>query len=208
LKNQIHKMLNTDKGVNESDFNATGIKCLKYFPGINSMIVSMDLELKDRPGQLVQALKPLSTFGANIMSVLHHHDQRTPMGAIPVQVVFQLTHGKLNDIIADLEKGGVRIVRVGKKLMYEEVTVILIGHIVHSDMGDTIDQIDSTGFAEVVNLSISMPGINDPSSASLVINAVGMAQLGKALDILRQVALKKDLLVIEPIEKDYLSVKT
>jgi hypothetical protein len=25
LKNQIHKMLNTDKGVNESDFNVTGI---------------------------------------------------------------------------------------------------------------------------------------------------------------------------------------
>ena len=172
------------------------------------MIVSMDLELKDRPGQLVQALKPLSTFGANIMSVLHQHDQRTPSGAIPIQVVFQLTNGKLDDIITDLEKGGVRIVSVGKKLMYEEVTVILIGHIVHSDMGDTIDQIDSTGFAEVVNLSISMPGINEPSSASLVINAVDVAQLGKALDILRRVASEKDLLVIEPIEKDDLSVKT
>ena len=171
------------------------------------MIVSMDLELKDRPGQLVQALKPLSTFGANIMSVLHHHDQRTPRGAIPVQVVFQLTNGKLNDIIAELEEGGVRIVCVGKKLMYEEVTVILIGHIVHSDMGDTIDQIDSTGFAEVVKLSISMPWINEPSSASLVINAIGKTQLGKALDILRRVALEKDLLVIEPIEKDQLSVK-
>jgi ACT domain-containing protein len=182
-------MLNTDKGVNESDFNVTGIKCLKYFPGIYSMIVSMDLELKDRPGQLIQALKPLSTFGANIMSVLHHHDQRTPRGAVPVQVIFQLTNGKLNDIITDLEKGGVRIVRVGKKLMYEEVTVILIGHIVHSDMGDTIDQIE-------------------PSSASLVINAVDMAQLAKALDILRRVASEKDLLVIEPIEKDNLSVKT
>jgi ACT domain-containing protein len=172
------------------------------------MIVSMDLELKDRPGQLVQALKPLSTFGANIMSVLHQHDHRTPRGAIPVQVVFQLTNGKLNDIIAELENGGVRIVCVGKKLMYEEVTVILIGHIVHSDMGDTIDQIDSTGFAEVVSLSISMPGINEPSSASMVINAVDMAQLVKALDILKRVASEKDLLVIEPIEKDQLSVKT
>jgi len=75
-------------------------------------------------------------------------------------------------------------------------------------MGDTIDQIDSTGFAEVVNLSISMPGINEPSSASMVINAVDMAQLGKALEILKRIALEKDLLVIEPIEKDQLSVKT
>ena len=53
-----------------------------------------------------------------------------------------------------------------------------------------------------------MPGINEPSSASMVINAVDMAQLVKALDILKRVASEKDLLVIEPIEKDQLSVKT
>ena len=34
LKKQIHKTLNTDKGVNESNFNATGIICLqKKYPG-------------------------------------------------------------------------------------------------------------------------------------------------------------------------------
>lgn len=168
------------------------------------MIISMDLELKDVPGQLVQALIPLSRSGANIMSVVHHHDERTPRGTIPVQVVFQLTGGKLDDIIAGLEENDVRIVSVGKKHLYEEVTVILIGHIVHSDMGDTIDQIDSTGFAEVVNLSISMPGIDEPSSASLVINARSKEELTKALDILKRVAGEKDLLVIEPIEKNSL----
>lgn len=168
------------------------------------MIVSMDLELKDIPGQLVQALIPLSKFGANIMSVIHHHDERTPMGNIPVQVVFQLTNSKLNDIITDLEESGVRIVSVGKKHLYEEMTVILIGHIVHSDMSDTIDQIDRTGFAEVVNLSISMPAIDEPSSASLVINAIGKAELQEALTILKRVASKKNQLVIEPIEKEFM----
>ena len=167
------------------------------------MIVSMDLELKDIPGQLVQALIPLSKFGANIMSVIHHHDERTPRGNIPVQVVFQLTNGKLNDIIDKLEEVGVRIASVDKKHLYEEITVILIGHILHSDLGDTIDQIDRTGFAEVVNVSISMPGIDEPSSASLVINAVGLQELREALGILKRVAREKNLLVIEPIEKDY-----
>ena len=164
------------------------------------MIISMDLELKDIPGQLVHALIPLSDFGANIMSVIHHHDQPTPSGSIPVQVVIELTNGRLKDIITDLEKNDIRVVTVGKKRLYEEVTVILIGHIVHNDMSDTIDQIDNTGFAEVVSISISMPGINEPSSASLVINAENKNKLIEAMNILKKVAEKKELLVIEPIE--------
>ena len=166
------------------------------------MIVSMDLELKDVPGQLVRALIPVSESGANIMSVIHHHDQRTPSGAIPVQIVFQLTSGRLNEIIGNLERNDMRVVSVDKKYRLETVTLILIGHIVHSGMGDTIDQIDSTGFAEVVNVSISMPGINEPSSASVVISASDKAELTKAVDILKRVAAEKDLLVIEPIEID------
>jgi len=168
-----------------------------------SMIISMDLELKDIPGQLVHALIPLSDFGANIMSVIHHHDQPTPSGLIPVQVVIELTNGRLEDIITDLEKNDIRVVTVGKKRLYEEVTVILIGHIVHNDMSDTIDQIDNTGFAEVVSISISMPGINEPSSASLVINAENKNKLIEAMSILKKVAEKKELLVIEPIENRF-----
>lgn len=168
------------------------------------MIVSMDLELKDVPGQLVQALIPIYESGGNIMSVIHHHDQRTSRGTIPVQVVFQLTNGKLNQIIEKLESNEMRVVSVDEKRLHEEMTVIIIGHIVHSDMSDTIDQIDSTGFAEVVKLSISMPGIDDPSSSSLVINAVNKEKLLEAMNILRNTARKKKLLVIEPIDTGFL----
>ncbi|MCL7413454.1 MAG: amino acid-binding protein, partial [ANME-2 cluster archaeon] len=128
---------------------------------------------------------------------------RTPSGAIPVQVVFQLTSGSLDDIIDNLEQNDMRVVSVDKKYRVESVTLILIGHIVHSDMGDTIDRIDSTGFAEVVNVSISMPGIDAPSSASIVISASGKAELAEAVNILKRVAMQKDLLVIEPIETDF-----
>jgi len=48
-------------------------------------------------------------------------------------------------------------------------------------------------------MSLSMPAVEKTSSAYLVINAVGEDELGKALDIMREVANKKDLLMIEPI---------
>jgi ACT domain-containing protein len=163
------------------------------------MIVSMTLELKDIPGQLVLALSPISELHGNIMSVVHQHEEKTPRGAIPVQVTFEIDHKVLTTLIERLENSGVKVARVGEERLRSSVSVILIGHIVHSDMGDTIDKIDSTGFAEVVDMSLAMPAIQKTSSAYLVINAVGEKELGKALDILREVADKKDLLMIEPI---------
>ncbi len=163
------------------------------------MIVSMTLELKDIPGQLVSALTPISELHGNIMSVVHHRDERTPRGTIPVQITFGIEQKVLNELIERLEKNDIRVARVGEERLRVAVSVILIGHIVHSDIGDTIDKIDSTGFAEVVDLSLSMPGIEQPSSAYLVINAVGEEELKISLDILRKVAKKKDILMIEPL---------
>ncbi len=163
------------------------------------MIVSMTLELKDIPGQLVLALSPISELHGNIMSVVHQHEEKTPRGTIPVQITFEIDQQLLNELIERLENSGVKVARVGEERLRSSVSVVLIGHIVHSDIGDTIDRIDSTGFAEVVDLSLSMPAIEKTSSAYLVINAVGENELKTALEILRGVADKKELLIIEPI---------
>lgn len=163
------------------------------------MIVSMTLELKDIPGQLVIALAPISELHGNIMSVVHQHEEKTPRGTIPVQITFEIDQGVLDELIERLEKSGVGVARVGEERLRSSVSVVLIGHIIHSDISDTIDKIDTTGFAEVVDLSLSMPAIEKTSSAYLVINAEGENELKNALEILREVAAKKDLLMIEPI---------
>lgn len=163
------------------------------------MIVSMTLELKDIPGQLVLALAPISELHGNIMSVVHQHEEKTPRGTIPVQITFEIEQSVLTELIERLEKSGVGVARVGEERLRSSVSVVLIGHIIHSDIGDTIDRIDSTGFAEVVDLSLSMPAIEKTSSAYLVINAEGEKELKNALEILREVASKKNLLMIEPI---------
>jgi ACT domain-containing protein len=163
------------------------------------MIVSMTLELKDIPGQLVLALAPISELHGNIMSVIHQHEEKTPRGTIPVQITFEIDQRVLDELIERLEKSGVKVARVGEERLRSSVSVVLIGHIIHSDIGDTIDRIDSTGYAEVVDLSLSMPAIEKTSSAYLVINAVGENELKKALEILRDVASYKDLLMIEPL---------
>jgi ACT domain-containing protein len=163
------------------------------------MKISMDIELEDIPGQLVHALKPVSDFGGNILSVLHQRDKKTPSGRIPVQLVVEIEEKRLDKLVDGLKGKGMNVVRIGKERLKESMVVLLIGHIVHSDIRETIDSIDSTGFAEVIKLSLSMPGVNKKSSASVTLSAIGENELKEALAILEEATNKKEIMVISSI---------
>lgn len=166
------------------------------------MRLSMDLELLDRPGQLLTALQPLRDNKANIISVVHQRERKTPRGNVPVRIVVEMDRSKLEAVKGQLQSSGVTVVRMGEVRFVEDESVVLIGHVLDSDLGDTIHRIDSTGFAEVMDLSITMPGIDEPSTAYLKIRATGKEEIQKALSLLRDVGREKKLLVIEPIGDD------
>ncbi|MCD1293917.1 amino acid-binding protein [Methanocella sp. CWC-04] len=165
------------------------------------MRITMDLELKDIPGQLVRALEPISDAGGNIVSVVHHHENRTPRGTIPIQVIVDMEDG-LTELKNKLESRDIKVVRVDEAKLLVHETILIVGHIIHSDIRDTIDQIDSTGYAEVVDLAMSMPGINLKSSARIGINATGKDEMKKAVKLLRDISKEKELLIIEPIDTE------
>jgi len=161
----------------------------------------MKLEMKDAPGQLVAALKPISEVGGNIIAVIHQHDRDSTDDTLNVQIVLELPEGRLNDLVALLKTQGVHIQRIGEERLLYRRTVIMIGHLMHTDLSDTVDRIDSTGFAEVSELSMSMPAVNERSSSRLTIKSVTKEDMDKAVEILRTVAKEKDLLLIEPLEE-------
>lgn len=166
------------------------------------MRLSMDLELQDIPGQLLLALQPLKENKANIISVVHHRDRKTPRGMIPVRFVVEMDRSKIEALQTKLKESGISVVRAGEDRFMESVSVVLVGHVLDSDLGDTVKRIDSTGFAEVMDLALTMPGVDEPSSAFMKIRATGKAEIQKALTILREVCKEKKLLVIEPIEAE------
>lgn len=166
------------------------------------MRLSMDLELQDIPGQLLLAMQPLKDNKANIISVVHHRERKTPRGMIPVRFVVEMDRSKIETVKNQLKESGISVVRAGEDRLLESVSVVLVGHVLDSDLGDTVNRIDSTGFAEVMDLSLAMTGINEPSSAYMKIRATGKAEIQKALAILREVGTEKKLLIIEPIEAE------
>ena len=167
------------------------------------MRVTMDIELKDEPGQLIMALEPVSNHKANLISVFHYHKKGTIGDSrVQVRLVVDAKTEIIHTIKEDLESSGIRVLRVGEEKYRESLTVLLLGHVVRSDIKDTIGRIDSTGIAEVSDMALSMPEIGGPSSASLKINAVGRDEMEQTVDLLKQIAAEKSLLLILPVETD------
>lgn len=54
----------------------------------------MKLEMKDSPGQLVAALKPISDVGGNIIAVIHQRDPDPDGDTLNVQIVLELPKGR------------------------------------------------------------------------------------------------------------------
>jgi ACT domain-containing protein len=160
----------------------------------------MKLEMKDSPGQLVAALQPISDVGGNIIAVIHQRDPDPDNDTLSVQIVLELPKGRLDTLVALLKEQDVHIQRIGEERLLFQRSVILIGHLMHTGFADTFDQIDSTGFAEMTELVMSMPAINERSSSRITIKAVSREDMEAALAILRRVSQQKSLLMIEPLE--------
>ena len=161
--------------------------------------VSMKLEMKDSPGQLVAALTPISEYGGNIIAVIHQREPDASSDTLGVQIVLEIEQDRLDALVAAIKRQGVSILRLGEERLLYRQSVIMIGHLIHTDIGDTIDRIDSTGFAEVAELNVQMPAIAEPSTALITIKATTRSEMERALDLLRGVAAEKGLLIVEPL---------
>jgi ACT domain-containing protein len=160
----------------------------------------MKLEMKDTPGQLVAALRPISDVGGNIVAVIHQHDRASHADTLGVQIVLEIDELRIPELVSRLKETGVSIQRIGEERLVYKETVILIGHLMHTDIADTVDQIDRTGFAEITELNIVMPAVQERSSARLIVRAVSRDDMERALEILRAVSKEKELLLIEPLD--------
>ena len=157
------------------------------------------LELADEPGQLLAALEPISENGGNLLSIFHERGNVTPRGRIPVEVDVEATPDRFESIVAALREGGVNVVQAGAEHYAEEVVVLLVGHLVDTDLSDTLRRIEENPATSVADFSLNAPeGRNDTSSARLRI-ATRSGETTAALALVREIAAEKELHVVEPL---------
>ncbi len=102
----------------------------------------------------------------------------------------------------ELEGRGVIVRSVDEVRILAAASVLLIGHIIHTDLSDTIRRIDSDG-AECVEIRVSMPEVGKPSTAMLTIAARSEEELAEAIDKLKEVCSEKGIEVIEPLDEEF-----
>ena len=160
------------------------------------MRVSLDLELKDIPGQLVSALEPVSKFGGNIVSVVHLREGKG--NRVPVHLINEADNQKcIDEITAELERRDIWISKIGHVKKKERLVVIVIGHIVDTDIRDTIDKINDITGAMVADLNLTMPHPDEETAALMDIEVDDLKKIKPVIAKLEEIAAEKDLLVVK-----------
>ncbi|MFB6235066.1 MAG: amino acid-binding protein [Halopenitus sp.] len=157
------------------------------------------LELADQPGQLLAALEPISANGGNLLSIFHERGNVTPRGRIPVEVDVEARPDRFDAIVAALREEGVNVVQAGAEHYAEEVVVLLVGHLVETDLSDTLRRIEEYPSTSIADFSLNAPeGRSDTASARLRM-ATRAGETAEALSIVREIAEEKELHVVEPL---------
>jgi ACT domain-containing protein len=155
------------------------------------------LELVDEPGELLRALEPIATRGGNLLSIFHERGSLTPRGRIPVEVAFEATPDGFATIVDGLREADVAVVKAGSERYSEQLTVLLIGELVETDLSGTLSTLEGRARASITDVSLSAPeGTSGVSTARL---RLATAEAGRALSAIHETADEKDLRVIEPL---------
>jgi ACT domain-containing protein len=157
------------------------------------------LELVDRPGELLRALEPIADRGGNLLSIFHERGNVTPRGQIPVEVDLEATPEQFDTIVDGLREQDINIIQAGAEQYSEEFAVVLVGHLVNTDLSNTLSRIQEASGASVQDVSLSAPEGDEGESSAKLRLAIESGKTSDVLDAIRSIAAEKDLRVVEPL---------
>ncbi|MDO5809881.1 MAG: amino acid-binding protein [Methanobrevibacter sp.] len=161
------------------------------------MRINLVLELMDTPGQLVKALEPISSLGANLVTVIHKRDYKNEKGNVPVQLTIEGEHEDLKNVVERFEELGFSIIEIDGVLLKEKITTIFHGHIVDQDLRDTMDRINELEDVVIVAFDIKLNG--EEKSTALINIEAGVGKKQVVFDKIAEIAEEKELLVINEV---------
>lgn len=169
---------------------------------MNEVLITLIVELEDRPGQLLRVLEPISRMGGNIAGIVHQRGKKTPLNRLPVEISFKIDSSKVDRLINTLKSAGIIVRSFNEIRLTATTSILLIGHLIHTDISDTIQSIDVDGETECVEMYVSMPEVSGPSTAIITISASGKDKLKEAVKKLAEICKKKEIIMVEPIDGD------
>ncbi len=160
------------------------------------MKIELEVELTDKPGELVKCLEPISALGGNILQVIHHRSRSVGKGVTPVSIHFEVENiDVIEDIKNAIESQGVHVVKWAQEFVGFKHVVILIGHVFQKDITDTIIRLlDSGVLVNEVNAKITQK--EEVSTVKFSIVGDTEQTIQEALNLCKEICKEKELFLI------------
>ncbi len=161
------------------------------------MRMNLILEILDVPGQLVSILSPIGELGANLVTIVHKREIKAEEGKVPVQITLEGERENLQAVTDKFKEMGVNLIEVDDTIKKEKLSTILYGHIIDTDLRDSVDKINAVDGLVVSDLQLKLDG--ELKSTALLTIELDVGKREIAYDKVMEIAKEKDFLVIDEV---------
>lgn len=161
-------------------------------------MIYLEVKLPDRPGSLIELIKPISENGGNVYGILHHHDKKIN-NLIPVSISFELNkemmQASLKNIKKQLKEKNIEINSITLDPERRSMIVILTGHVFDTDILDTLKRLALKNII-VSELQAKFTELEEVSTVKLKIDFPESISKTQLLGELNQICEEKNLFLI------------
>ena len=161
------------------------------------MRMNLILEVLDVPGQLVSILHPISELGANVVTIVHKREIRAEEGKAAIEIVLEGERENLQAVVDRFKELDISLVEVDDSVKKEKLSTILYGHIIDTDLRDTVDKINAVDGLVVSDLQLKLDG--ELKSTALLTIELDLGKREIAYNKIMEIAKEKDFLVIDEV---------
>lgn len=161
------------------------------------MRMNLILEILDVPGQLVSILNPIGELGANVVTIVHKREIRAEEEKAAIEIALEGERENLQAVVDKFKEMGVSLIEVDDSVKKEKLSTILYGHIIDSDLRDTVDKINAVDGLVVSDLQLKLDG--ELKSTALITIELDLGKRDIAYNKIMEIAKEKDFLVIDEV---------
>jgi ACT domain-containing protein len=161
------------------------------------MRMNLILEILDVPGQLVSILNPIGELGANVVTIVHKREISAAEGKAAIEIALEGERGNLQAVVDKFKEMGVPLIEVDDTIKKEKLSTILYGHIIDTDLRDTVDKINAVDGLVVSDLQLKLDG--ELKSTALLTIELDLGKRDIAYNKVMEIAKEKDFLVIDEV---------
>ena len=154
-------------------------------------------QILDVPGQLVSILNPISELGANVVTIVHKREIKAEEGKVAIEIALEGERENLQAVIDKFKDMGVPLIEVDDAVKKEKLSTILYGHIIDTDLRDTVDKINAVDGLVVSDLQLKLDG--ELKSTALITIELDLGKRDIAYNKIMEIAEEKDFLVIDEV---------